>query len=179
MTGPGKEDASCGIESDTPEMKVERLIRTRCVIADIRQIAECDSRTQFAVWAFVELVPDHFAIRECLGVIRAGNTDRVAPGPKRSPRKGQPTKSRLASNERRTSMMIRQSMTAAAMLLEWVVNLYRIIPHESVRTRCKTMRTTKNSFYIMHICAEKSKRSNSARVKVVRIFLRDIGRGHD
>src|SRR5690349_544340 len=77
MTGPGKEDASCGIDSDTREVKVERLICTGSIVADVRQIAECDSRTQFAVCAFVKLVPDHLAVRECLGVIRAGNTDRT------------------------------------------------------------------------------------------------------
>ena len=65
---------------DTRKVKIERLIRTRSIVADVRQITERDSRGQFTACALVELVPDHFAVRECLGVIRAGNTDRVRQG---------------------------------------------------------------------------------------------------
>src|SRR5215467_9619508 len=72
-----------------------------------------------------------------------------------------------------------QSMAAAAMVFERVVNLDRIIPHKTVGTRCETMRTTKNSLYVMHICAENSKRSDSPRIKIVWVFLNDVRRRHN
>ena len=80
MAGPGKEDASCGIDLDTRKTKIERLIRPRSVVANIRPITERDSRKQFAARALVELVPDHLAVRECLGMIRADNTDPAREG---------------------------------------------------------------------------------------------------
>ena len=80
MAAPGEEDSSCGIDLDTRKVKIERLICTRSIVADIRQITERDSRDQFTAFALAEFVPDHFAVRESLGVIRASNTDRVRQG---------------------------------------------------------------------------------------------------
>ena len=77
MAAPGKEDASCGIDLDTGKVKVERFICTRSIVANVRQITERDSRSQFTACALIELVRDHFAVRERLRVIWAGNTDRV------------------------------------------------------------------------------------------------------
>ena len=80
MGGPGKEDASCGIDLDTRKTKVERLIYARSVVANVRPITERDSRKQFTARALVELVPDLLAVRECLGMIWTGDTDRARQG---------------------------------------------------------------------------------------------------
>ena len=60
------------------EAKVEQFVPARPVAAGIRQITERNPRRQFATRLLeVELVPNHFAVRECLRVIGAGNADRA------------------------------------------------------------------------------------------------------
>src|SRR5215472_686862 len=78
MTASCKEDVSCGIKLHAWKAEVERFVSAQFVVADIGQIAEGHPRRQFAgLPVKVELVPDHFAVRECLRAIGTDNTDRA------------------------------------------------------------------------------------------------------
>ena len=78
MAPTGKECPSLGIELNTWKAKVERFVPARLIAVCIRQITERNPRRQFAMGSLeVELVLNHFAVRECLRMIGAGNADRA------------------------------------------------------------------------------------------------------
>ena len=54
------------------------------------------------------------------------------------------------------SLRFARSMVIAAVLLKRIINFQRIIPDETVWTRCQGMRTPKKSFHIMDGCATTS-----------------------
>ena len=73
-----KECPASGIKSNTGKPKIEGLVPAGLVVTSIMQITERDPRRQFSGRALeVELVPDHFAVRERLRMIGAGDADRT------------------------------------------------------------------------------------------------------
>src|SRR5215471_11447812 len=79
MAPARKECSPSGIESNTGKTKIERLVPAWFVAVGIRQVTKCNPHRQFSPAAFeIELVPNHFAIRERLRMVRAGNRDRFS-----------------------------------------------------------------------------------------------------
>jgi hypothetical protein len=64
------------IDVNARKTKIERLIDTRLVIADIREVAKSDARAKnVSRWIDVQLVPNHLSIRECSRMIRTPDYD--------------------------------------------------------------------------------------------------------